>query len=372
MEKIARHPPAPGGGIRRPVDGPPEDAFGVTLAGLRSLIPRSLLDGAGWERLLERVGGLPGAATAAYCGFEFRLGEAEPAADFAIPLVRETPLESHCIRAGKGAEPGSAKAALARHFGRDGGSRSCLVELTMLEYDIAETGAEKPPPGIFLKLRGPSGGRLLAGARAGEAGLIADLLADASGRPRDARERRAVERAFSALPARTEVVHAGALPGRTPRAVRLVVREIEASEAAGFLKRLGQPHPVEAMEAILADMHDLSRPFWLSFDVAARGVSPRIGLEMGPPARLRGGVRETTRRDWLPVIEHLEARGWSRPEKAHGLRTWPGRDKVYDKRGVFFMYREVNHVKIVIEGDTVSAKAYAGMRYVPAPAPASS
>ena len=348
----------------------PADSFGTLLAGLRPLIPPSLLDGPGWERLLGRVGTLPGAATAGNCGFEFRLGEPEPAADFAVPIALGTALESHCIRAGTAAVPGSAEAALARYFGRGGGARSSLVDSTILEYDIAEPGAGTPP-GIFLKLRGPSGPGL-ADASAGEAGLVADLLADASGWSREEGERRAVERAFSALPAKAEVVHAGALPGRAPRAVRLVAKELDAAEAGAVLKRLGQPRPVEAMEAVLADMHDVSRPFWLSFDITTRGVSSRIGLEMSPPTAGRGGYLGTTRTDWLPIVERLETRGWARPEKAQGLRAWPGRVKVYEKQGVFFMYRGINHVKIVIEGDAVSAKAYAGMSYAPARDPVSS
>ena len=62
------------------------NAFGAILTELRALIPRALLDGSGWERLLERVGELPGAEVASRCGFEFRLGEAAPTTDFFVAL----------------------------------------------------------------------------------------------------------------------------------------------------------------------------------------------------------------------------------------------------------------------------------------------
>ena len=57
---------------------------------LQPFVPRSLIDGRGWERLLDRVGGLPGWATAAGVGFEFRLiGDAR--ADFAVAVAPGSP-----------------------------------------------------------------------------------------------------------------------------------------------------------------------------------------------------------------------------------------------------------------------------------------
>ena len=350
--------------------GSPVDSFGARLGRLRRLIPRNLLDGPGWTRLIDRVGGLPGEAVLDACGFEFRLGEPEPAADFAVPVIRGQSLERYCIGLGRDARPDSSEASLARHLGRDGGSRSPFVTTTMLEYDIAEIeGGKRPPPGVFLKLSRASGHGLTR-PEGSDGGVVADLLADAVGRTRDEDERRMVEQVFAALPAGGRVIQAGAFPGRAPRSIRLVARGIEPSQAASLLKLLRQPRPVEAMTSVLAVMGDVSPIFGLSFDVGACGVSPRIGLEMAPPAVAgRNLWLEKRREDWRPLIDRLESRGWSLPAKARGLRAWPGRDKVYEERGVFFVYRGLHHVKLVVRDDTVTAKAYAGMMYSPSVSP---
>ena len=328
-----------------------------------------MLDGPGWERLLHRVGHLPGRATAASCGFEFRLSEPEPVADFAIPVVSGLPLERHFIRAGEAAGPDSVQAALARHLGPDSAFRTGLSDVMMLEYDVAATGSSTAagPPGIFLRLRG--GDESAADApREVAPGRVADLLADMAGLPPDRDERRAVERAFAALPPRGRMIQAGMFPGRAPRALRLVAKGIAAPDIAEYLVRLGQPGAATALPAVLPALEGLHRFPWLDFDIVAGGVSPRIGLEIGAVKERGGGPcgwRKTGRRDWRPVIDRVEAAGWCRPEKVRGLRAWPGRDTVFDRREVCFMYRGINHLKIVIEGEAVQVKAYVGLTYLP-------
>ena len=61
-------------------------------------------------------------------------------------------------------------------------------------------------------------------------------------------------------------------------------------------------------------------------------------------------------------MERLEARKWCLPTKARGLLDFPGLDHLYDERGVFILYRGINHVKLTIAGDAVQAKAYVGLR----------
>ena len=349
------------------MNSPPADLFGRILAGLRPLIPRALLDGSGWERLLNRVGRLPGRATAAACGFEFRLSESEPAADFFISIEQGLPLEHHFIRAGEAARPDSPEAALARHLGPNSGFRTGLSNGLMLEYDIAAVELSSfGPPGVFLRLRDGDGPAADAPQEA-TAGRVADLLADMAGLAPDRDERRAVERAFAALPAGGRVIQAGAFPGRTPRALRLVARNIAAPDIADYLARLGQPDPAAALPAVLAALRGVAKVSWIDLDIAAGHVSPRVGLEIGPVETdgEPGDWLRTALREWRPVIDRVEAAGWCLPEKALGLEAWPGRDTVFSSRGVFYMYRGINHLKIAIEGEAVRAKAYVGMTYGP-------
>ena len=64
----------------------PADRFRAFLPELGRLMPSSLLGAAGCERLLDLTGDLPGLATAALFGLEFRLDEAAAVADIAVPL----------------------------------------------------------------------------------------------------------------------------------------------------------------------------------------------------------------------------------------------------------------------------------------------
>ena len=338
---------------------PAEHDFGPILVGLRPLIPRALLDGPGWERVLERVGGLPGNAAAAACGFEFRLDQVAPAADVSIPVKPGLALERYVAGADGMAAPGSAQAVLARHLHRIHGIPSARIDETMLEFDVASIApGARPAPGLFVKFRNA------------DPGQVARILLDAKGLAPDRRERLALDRALAALPPQGEIIQAGVLLGRARRGVRLVARKIRLSDVPGYLERLGQPGPVATWTAVVREIEDLFRTFWLSFDVAAAGVSPRIGLEFGPCADKRnvavsGRWWATGLRDWRPIIDRLEARGWCLPVKARGLRSWPGRDTIFESRGVFTAYRGINHIKLVLGDGPVHAKAYAGMAYRP-------
>ena len=68
---------------------------------------------------------------------------------------------------------------------------------------------------------------------------------------------------------------------------------------------------------------------------------------------------------WWPVIDVLVQTGLCLPRKARGLRRWPGKETVFRGRRAFLLYRGINHIKIVLDGPAVHAKAYVGMTCVP-------
>ena len=59
----------------------------------------------------------------------------------------------------------------------------------------------------------------------------------------------------------------------------------------------------------------------------------------------------------------MTAQGWCRPEKAQGLLEWPGREQLFTEQGLASCYKGINHLKLVITGDDVEAKAYCGLLY---------
>ncbi len=350
-----------------------EATFADILRELRPLFPASLLGGAGWARLLARAAELP-AAAAAFFGFECRLGNPYPlvdvcvpvASDIGAPAAMEAPVARRFVRDARGgARLPPSRAALARCIGGFGRADSALArwaEGALLEYDVAASGAGgRDTPGIYFRLRrgpGPSGHDVQGSARRD----IARTLAAASGWPADPAEQCEVERAVDALPRGARISQAGAMPDRAERAVRLVVRDIDAGAVPDFLARLRWPGRIALAGGVLTDLLAVSARFALSFDVTARGVGRRLGLEVYAGG---GGWQDTTRGDWRLCVATLVEKGWSVPSKARGLLAWPGHQKMYFDNAVFLAHQGINHLKITVAGDVVEAKGYVGMSLVP-------
>ena len=313
--------------------------------------------------MLDCVEDLPDPGPGMLLGYEFRLGEDAPAADLALAVGPGTPLAQRFIHRGETAPPGSAAAALARYLAETGRADSALrdrVAGTMLEYDLVETPAgRRPEPGVFLRLRLGEGSE--PHDRPHPLPLAA--LAGAVGWTDDGALRRSAARVLAALPPGGRVCQVGALPGRAPRAVRLVVEGVERGEVAGLLERLGRPEWVRPATDVLVGLGVALPRFRLALDAAA-GPLPRLGLELyqaGPGSGGLGSWLTAGRSDWRPAVERLAQRGWCLPAKARGLLEWCALDRMFDRRGVFLVYKGVNHVKLTVAESGVAAKAYAGM-----------
>ena len=338
---------------------------------LRPLIPRALLDGAGWDRLLAALTALPDAGLGEFFGCEFRLGEETPACDLGVGVLPGSALARRYVRRGESAPPRSPPAALGRYLARVGQAGSAVragIDGIMLEYDLAAPPAGLEPagpqaePGVFLRLPPASGaepnGRPLRAAVAALAGAVG--WTDAG------QEQRAVARALAALPPPARVAQVGAMPSRTPRAVRLVLQEIGRGELAGVLERWGRRAAAGPAAEVLSGFEEVLPRYRLAVDVTAAGLLPRIGVELyhaGSWSDGPDGWQRTGRRDWRPVLERLARRGWCLPAKAQGLLDWCAFDRMFDRRGVFLVYKGINHVKLTITAAGVDAKAYAGMTF---------
>ena len=344
-------------------------AFAPLLAGCRPLFPASLVDAAGWRRLLDLAGTLPRCAADSPFGFEFHLSEAGAEADLCVVALPGSDLEQHYVRAGAQAPPGSAAAALAAGFREQAGNPAsylaAAVDAWVLEYDLAGPAPRRPPPppGIFLVPRlAPGGPTPGLPAHRDAAGLTAALAAAAGWDGYDAEVLGQAERVFAALPEPGCVYQAGALPARSPKAIRIVVAGLARDGIPALLDRLAWPGSTAAAADVLASPGDLARDVFVSLDVTARGPGPRLGLE------LLCGPRwlEADPAPWRPFIARIEERGWCLPAKAEGLRRWPRTERLLGDGEVFHVRQGINHVKVVLErGVRTVAKAYAGMQVIP-------
>ncbi len=341
--------------------------FRDVLIGLHGQIPESLLAGQGWGRLLERIGDLPPTTVASLCGFEFRLDEQEPAADFSSP-VTPGQVSRYYIARGGAAAPASTDAWLARHL-TDSSDTDHWLKSVLLAYDIIGVTPQRPaPPVVYLRLLSdPETGGITATPAA-----IAATVAQASARKDWEPERRALVRALGCLPAGAKLVYVGATPGRAPRSVRLLVADMEFHEVGPLLKRLEWPGSIATVLELLSGMRDLCGHFQFLFDATEYGVLPRLGFEMYPVQKNVTNYRAlpvawliTSKRDWKPVIRRLGDWQLCLPVKAEGLLAWPKLRTVFGNDGAFQLYMGINHVKLSVDGERVRAKAYGGLRLLP-------
>ena len=344
--------------------GDARTAFAPILEGCRPLFPPELLGSGGWERLLDRAKRLPRSVLDAHFGFEFRLGEPSPEADLFVAIRPGSDLSRHYVREGARAEPGSPAATLAAGLREQAEKPDSYlaraVSGVVLEYDLAGLAPHRPPPppGIFLSPR-----RSAPGSRDGffehrdPAALLAALAVTVGWNGHE-EMLGAVERILAALPERGYVFHAGALPARSPRALRILLKGIAKEEVPVLLEQVEWPGPTAAAAGVLASMDDLVAYVAVSLDVTARGPGPRLGLELYRAPKWFAADR----RGWRPFIARLVECGWCLPAKAEGLRRWPGTEKLFGDGEAHHVRQGINHVKVVVErGVRTEAKAYVGM-----------
>ena len=334
-------------------------SFGAILRGVRSLIHPALLDAPGWTRVLACAGDLPPDAARTF-GFEFRLGDPVPAADFSVFVRPHSAIERYYIRRGEAAGPGSREAALARSMlaarEKPEGGRPWR---TILEYDLVGAPPEGPwEPGIYL-VQPELDTETTADAGAGEdPQCIAAETARSAGWTEDRHEQRAMKRVGDALPPGGRIAITGAFPGRGVRALKVQVKGVPQENLPDFLTRAGWRGPVGAAADTLAVLRKLVDFFAIALDITGGGPRPRLGLEFYPAQDSDA---------WKRVIARLLEKGWCLPAKADGVLAWPGRETLYGAEGVFAALQVLAHVKLVIdENGAVQAKAYTDMSVVPA------
>ena len=232
-----------------------------TLAGifrlLRPSIPPTLLDGEGWQRVLDCARGLPAAAAQIGFGLECRLDAPEPAADLGLLTGPGCAVSAELIARGEAPQAEPASASLSRLFKesrREGCALSRAVSGITLEFDIARAAAPGKPPGVFL-----APPEFTKDGRGGytDPDRLAAALAGA-GHVLHSADRRMIEAVFAALPPGAHVAQGGLFPGRRPVILRLNVGGVEMADTPAFLERAGWPGVPDRVVGTLSDCRDLT------------------------------------------------------------------------------------------------------------------
>ena len=69
---------------------------------------------------------------------------------------------------------------------------------------------------------------------------------------------------------------------------------------------------------------------------------------------------------WKRFIDRLERRGLCLQAKAAGLRRWSGWGHVFDREEAYCAYRAIHHIKLDIVGESIAARAYLFIKFLPA------
>ncbi len=277
-------------------------------------------------------------------------------------LLRGAPpgyrLAEFYARQGELAPSESAEAALGAFLAAQASDPQALLPEgkggIILEYDLVGISSEQPAsPGIFI-VPGDMQDESCKEKLFGEPERLADALWAVAGWTPDAIILGQMQRIYRLMPPIASVSQAGILPGRMRRAVRLIIQTHSTEDAAALLARIQWPgSPAEAAD-VFGSMAGLTKPGTaLSVDVTAQGVSPRLGLEFYRPVEWH----DLDRTGWGRLIDQLTDRGWCLSEKARGLKAWPQVEQIFDQTGVYRVRQSINHVKVVVDRGTTTAKA---------------
>ena len=353
----------------RPPRAPASGAFASLLAGCRSLFPPTLVDDAGWRRLLDRAKLLPASVADAQFGFEFHLAEAGAEADLCVVALPGSELSRHYVREGARAAPGSAAAALGAGLREQTANPASYladsVDAVVLEYDLAGLAPRRPPPppGIFFVPR--------KGAPASRRGFTEHR--DPARLPRGARRHRRLARRRKAASERRAHRRGAAgtlfrVPGRRPPGA------LAAGGPDGRRRAREERGPRPAGAAGMA------RP-----DGRGGGRPRRRGRRRRPrrrePGRDRAGAGRAPRPGTVPppALVRRRSRGMAslhRPDRRKGLvpapprRTGCGAGRAPTgcsaAERCTTSGRASTTSKVVIrKGARTVAKAYAGMDVIP-------
>ena len=330
-------------------------SMGQLLAQIRPQISARLINGQGWERLLERARDIPATMAAFPFGFEIPLQDPSPRADFGVSLVGDSQTAAHYQKKSRSgdADPSTARLAwlLDETDREDSLLRRVVGSKMLLEYDIDPApGGGRPDPGIFLY---PVDDVLEGGQqRLSELGAVHDALVFAGGWSPDAAERRQVERLYETLTPDTLIKAVGTFPSRE-RTIRIAATGFrKARDVAAFLDRAGWPGCASAVGDTVSFFEERGAFAYLGihFDITAGGVGPALGLSFF--AQEREWLKDI--RHWTALIDGIGEQGYGLPEKLAELAGWStGSTTLLARAGPIMLVRGIHHVKMSITGDRV-------------------
>jgi hypothetical protein len=329
---------------------------------------------------------LPNTVTS-FFGFECRLGETAPRADFLLSVLPEP---GGAILAGR-SSLGDLPEGICRHpvwsrlrafcsrWTTPGSPLHDRVENIWLEFDVEGSPLPVPVPSVFFGPRGGIGPPLhddsvLPSDEAPYRWLTREGLASLLGRMVPSHLERGIFDCLDALPAGARVFQVGAMLARPSDAVRLCIAKVSRDQIGAYLHRVRWPGSADEIRSLLTFLGPFADFFVLDIDVE-EGVRPKIGLE----CYIYGFKQPAQEPRWQDLLDALVEQGLCVPAKRDALLTWPGFERadaapdlwpgnlllasrLLGPRVSSALSRTLHHVKISHEpGRPLEAKAYLGI-----------
>ena len=340
------------------------------LALIRPTIDSALIDAVGWSRITAVCPCLPHRVSTFY-GFECRLGETGPHADFLFALTRASDHGARLLAALPAllsdADPAAAAAwqAVARYLDAWRTPGHCLAQTDRLWIELDCASSERPAPCFFfgLDVDCPVEQRI---------DCVVAALALLRNAPLAAVLQRALAAALTRLPATAWPFQVGCMLGRGDVGVRLCLRGLAVDTALDWLAQANWPGRLDCLRAAFDTYAPLVASFDVDVDLGADGaLAERVGIEL---ACAPVGAEQA---DAAAVLDRLVAARLCTPAKAAALRRypayesaavahqtrWPDGPPVSSALLAYRLFpvliRFVNHIKLGWSGGRITdAKAY--------------
>lgn len=361
---------------------------------VREAFPSALIDGEGWQRILARAAAVPASFIENAFGFELRLGQSKPAADFCITILAGSDKAAEYLNfssaknfssvtdPGESLQPDSktflneisavkALTNLLSEIAREGSFANDAVRGSsiILEYDLVETASgQNRAPGVFWGLAEHIGAEHMW-----DVVQMVDIASNPTLNPpfddrpqnghlaNDGRVAVLRDVAEAAGP-HGRISQVGTFVGRESAALRVLVRVTERGSIGEFLNSIGWSGDIDKATEVVSSFDLENTDVGVALDIAPNQVGTRIGLEVAAS----GGWYATRSVNWRPLIDVLVANRWCRTSKAKGLQDWCGYMPLFGRQ-MYMLLKGINHVKISIRNDELlDAKAYIGACRVPA------
>lgn len=321
---------------------------------------------------------LPGALAYGPMWLECRLGEDAPRADFSVSantlvggrealLQLDPALLGHPIWrqihnfATAWADPSSPLYENVDNF--------CL------EFDVAETPAPLPLPGVFFGFRsGPDYSARQSRAYLDDISVTQAAVELLTGRTMSRAYAETLSRCFRLLPSHAKKTFIGIMLSRNETSLRFVVRGLDLGEMFDYLERIGWQGSLDDLRASFAGLSDLVDFFWLCIDIDET-IGPKIGVE----CYCRNYPHEETK--WPRFLDYLVERGCCTPARYAALLRSPGSSPIESHDTIWpeslrqasqllaataftKMTREIRHIKLVHQPQqALEAKVYLQIEY---------